>query len=302
MIRSLTIVLVIAALGLPAGDAAAFFETTQVSPRARAMGETGVASPDAAWAPFLNPAALGTATGGEAAASYQRPFRLDFTDFVAVGVGLPFDTRFGRFGLGLSSFSVSWADGDSGEDVDLLKETRLTFAHGVDLYSDYHSTVAVGWAANVYRVEAGESVSGIDPGSAATVGLDVGMLFTLHRRTRLALQVVNINDPRIGQDNEELARRLVAGASYEPGDGVVTSFEIDNQLGQDVVYKGGLEAYVVPGFALRTGVATNPNRLTGGFGYTMRGFSLDYGFSTGGGTLDSTHQFGLVYAWGGEAQ
>ena len=44
MIRRLTIFLVIAALGLSAGEAAAFFETTQVSPRARAMGETGVAA------------------------------------------------------------------------------------------------------------------------------------------------------------------------------------------------------------------------------------------------------------------
>ncbi|MFO7609245.1 MAG: hypothetical protein R6X35_08620 [Candidatus Krumholzibacteriia bacterium] len=302
MIRSLTIVLVTASLGLAAGDAAAFFETTQVSPRARAMGETGVAAPGAAWAPFLNPAALGAATGGEAAASYQRPFRLDFTDFVAVGAGLPFDTRFGRFGLGVSSFSVSWAGADSVGEVDLLKETRLTFAHGVHLYEDYHSSVAIGWAANVYRVEAGESVSGLDPGQDTAVGLDLGLLVTLHRRTRLAVQVVNINDPRIGLDDEELERRLVAGVAYEPYDAVVTAFEIENRLGVDTVYKGGVEAFVVPGFALRAGVATNPNRMTAGFGYGLRGIGLDYGFSTGGGTLDSTHQFGLVVAWGGEAQ
>jgi hypothetical protein len=28
---------------------------------------------------------------------------------------------------------------------------------------------------------------------------------------------------------------------------------------------------------------------------------VDYGFSTGGGTLESTHQFGLRLSWGGEA-
>jgi hypothetical protein len=296
MIRSLTIVLMIAALGLSAGDAAAFFETSQPSARARAMGETGVAAPEAAWAAFLNPAALGKASGGEAGVSYHQPFNLDFTDFVAVGAALPLDTKYGRFALGASSFTVDW------EGTSLLKETRLTFAHGLDLYSDYHSSVAVGWAANAYRVEAGESVTGIDPGSDTVVGLDLGMLFTLHRRTTFGVQVRNINDPRIGEDNEELERRVIAGISYEPYDAVVTSFEIDNKLGQDVVYKGGVEAYVVEGFALRAGVATNPNRLTFGFGYEMAGFGLDYGFSTGGGTLDSTHQFGLVFAWGGEAQ
>jgi hypothetical protein len=42
--------------------------------------------------------------------------------------------------------------------------------------------------------------------------------------------------------------------------------------------------------------------LTGGFGYTFENFGVNYGFSTGGGTLDSTHQFGLQFAWGGEAQ
>jgi hypothetical protein len=278
MIRSLTIVLMIAALGLSAGDAAAFFETSQPSARARAMGETGVAAPEAAWAAFLNPAALGKASGGEAGVSYHQPFNLDFTDFVAVGAALPLDTKYGRFALGASSFTVDW------EGTSLLKETRLTFAHGLDLYSDYHSSVAVGWAANAYRVEAGESVTGIDPGSDTVVGLDLGMLFTLHRRTTFGVQV------------------RIAGISYEPYDAVVTSFEIDNKLGQDVVYKGGVEAYVVEGFALRAGVATNPNRLTFGFGYEMAGFGLDYGFSTGGGTLDSTHQFGLVFAWGGEAQ
>jgi len=296
MNRSLTIVLVIAALGLVAGDAAAFFETSQTSPRARAMGETSVAAPEGAWAAFQNPAGLAGGTGGEAAVSYQRPFGLDFTDFVAVGAGLPFDTTIGRFGVGLTSFTVDW------EGVSLLKETRLTFAHGVNLYEDYHSNIAVGWSANAYRVEAGESVDGVDPGSDTSVGVDLGFLFTLHRRTRLALQVHNINDPRIGEDNEELTRRVTGGISYEPYDGVVTAFEMDNELGEDVVYKGGVEAYVVPGFALRAGVTTNPNRLTAGFGYGMMGFSVDYGFSTGGGTLDSTHQFGLVYAWGGEAQ
>ncbi len=59
---------------------------------------------------------------------------------------------------------------------------------------------------------------------------------------------------------------------------------------------------VVKGFALRAGAATGPNKLTGGFGYTFENFGVNYGFSSGGGTLDSTHQFGLKYAWGGEAQ
>ena len=47
MIRKLTFILILAALGLSAAPASAFFENTMVSPRARAMGESSVAVPTA---------------------------------------------------------------------------------------------------------------------------------------------------------------------------------------------------------------------------------------------------------------
>ncbi len=83
---------------------------------------------------------------------------------------------------------------------------------------------------------------------------------------------------------------------------MTTTFEFDNELGRKVRYHGGIEMMVIPQFALRAGVLTNPNKLTAGFGYALKGFGLDYGFSTGGGTLSSTHQFAVNFAWGGEAQ
>jgi len=111
-----------------------------------------------------------------------------------------------------------------------------------------------------------------------------------------------MNNAMIGEDEEELGHRLIAGLSYEPYDGVITTFEFDNELGESVQYHGGVEMYVAEGFCLRSGIVTNPNKLTAGFGYSVMGMTLDYGFSTGGGVLDYTHQFGLNYNWGGEAQ
>ena len=99
-----------------------------------------------------------------------------------------------------------------------------------------------------------------------------------------------------------MRRRLIGGVSYIPYDGVVTTFQFDHELGQEVQYHGGVEMMLLTGFALRAGVATNPNKLTGGFGYTYENIGVNYGFSTGGGTLEDTHQFGVRYAWGGEAQ
>lgn len=286
--------LVVAGLVL-AAPAGAFFESTPVSARSRAMGEAVTAVPDRAFAAFHNAAWLADVPRGEAGVSYVRPFGLSFQDFYTAGAAFPLEGTFGNLGVGITHFKVAAGD------TSLLKETQVSLAHGFVLFSDFHSRICFGWALNLYSVSAGQSVSGIDPGSDTSVGLDLGLTMLLHKRTRAGFQVRNLNNPTIGIDGEELRQSVTAGIAYEPYDGVITTFEFDNELGQQTQYHGGLEAAIMPGFALRCGVITDPSRLTGGFGYAAGPVTLDYGFSTGGGTLPSTHQFGLRLAWGGEA-
>lgn len=296
MIRKLTTLLILATLGLSAAPAWAFFEDVDVNPRSRAMGESSVAVLDGAFAAFQNPGGLGELSNGEVSATYMQPFRLDFTDYFYLGTALPVSEKYGNIGIAMSHFKVGY------QDTSLLKETQITVAHGVKLYEDYHSRVDFGYALNMYNVELGQTVSGFDPGSDTAFGIDLGFMMTLHKRTRLGFQVKNLNNPQIGQDVEELPKKILAGVAYEPYDGVITTFEIDNELGAETQYHGGIEMKVIPQFALRAGIITNPNKVTAGFGYYLKGFAVQYGFSTGGGTLDSTHQFGLNFAWGGEAQ
>lgn len=294
--RLVSTLVVLAALGLVAQPALALFENTTVNPTSRGMGQAGVAVIQPAYAAMVNPAQLGVLTRGTGAASYVRPFGYSFNDFVYLGGAVPVDAKYGNVGFALTNFKVD------AEGTDLLKETRMTLAHGVTLFEDMHSSINFGYAFNLYRAEFGESISGLDPGSDTAVGMDLGMLITVHKRTHLGFQVFNLNNPDIGMDGEELGRRLIAGISYEPYDGVVTTFEFDNELGQELQYHGGASMTIVEGFQLRAGIVTNPNKLTGGFGYTFEDFALDYGFSSGGGTLENTHQFGLKFSWGGEAQ
>lgn len=295
MFRKLTVLLVLVVLGFSAGTALAAFDNTMASPRARGMGDSGVAVPDGAYATVLNPGHLATAPQYGVAASYVRPLSLNFTDHYHFGAVMPLENA-GGIGLSLTQFKVDY------EDTKLLEESRVSLGYGQTLYTDYHSSVDIGVSLNMYHLKMGETISGINPGSDTAFGIDMGMVFTLHKRTRLAFLAQNLNNVQIGIDDEELERRLVAGISYEPYDGVITTFEIDNELGQDVQYQGGAEMVIVPGFALRAGIITNPNKLTAGFGYTFKGASIIYGFSSGGGTLESTHQFGVNFAWGGEAQ
>ncbi|MFT7699855.1 MAG: hypothetical protein ACI8S7_001688 [Candidatus Krumholzibacteriia bacterium] len=296
MIRKLTLIMILAALGLTAETASALFDEPTVNPRSRAMGETSVSVSDPAFAAFVNPGQLASVDMGAVSAAYTQPFGASFNDFFYLGAAIPLSEKWGNIGVGLSDYKVEF------DGVTLQKETQLSVAHGFSLYHDMHSTINFGYALNLYSVEFGESTSGIDPGSDTVFGIDVGMDVTVHERTHIGFQVKNLSNPMIGLDQEELAKRLVAGVSYEPYDGVITSFEFNNQLGEDIQYRGGAEFVLVEGFALRAGVVTGPNKLTGGFGYNFQSFGLNYGFSTGGGVLDSTHHFGLEFAWGGEAK
>jgi hypothetical protein len=283
-------------LGLAAGPASAAFDNVDTSPRARAMGDSGVATATDAFAPYFNPAGMAGLQGNTLGNSYVQPYSLDFMDQVYFGGVFSLNEKFGSLGFGLRRWATTY------EDVDLHKETTYTLAHGIRLYEDTHTTIDVGSAVNLYRLEFGENISGdFLADDAGTVGFDASMLVTLHRRTRLGVMVKNINNPQIGIDNEELTQRLHVGLAYEPYADVTTVFEIESALGLDPQYHGGVEFRILETLALRTGIITNPGKLTAGFGYEFEGATVNYGFSTGGGILQPSHQFGLTFAWGGEA-
>jgi hypothetical protein len=295
MKRTKTLLLAALVLGLVAGSAQAAFENVDTSPRARAMGDAGVATADDAFAPYFNPAGMAAQTKITLGNSYVRPYQLDFTDQLYFGGVVPVG-RLGGVGFGLRRFATTL------DDVDLHTETTFTLAHGIRLYEDLHTTIDVGTAVNLYRLEFGTTVSDFEPGDDVTAGADVGLMVSLHGRTRLGVMVKNLNNPQIGLDNEELTQRLHGGVAYEPYPGVITTFEIESVLGKDPQYHGGVEFAILDDLFLRTGVMTNPNKLTAGFGYVFEGLGLNYGFSTGGGILKPSHQFGMTFAWGGEEQ
>lgn len=295
MNRRLAVILVLASLTVLAPPADAAFENLMVSPRARAMGDAGVAVADATYATYLNPANLTTSTSEvSVGASYVQPYALDFHRLYYLGSALQMPNGAGTLGVGFQQYGVEY------ENVDLLTESTFSLAYGLTLVEDLHSTVSVGASLNMYRLEFGETVGGLKPGDDSAAGVDLGLMVTLHDRTRMGVLIHNLNAPKIGIDEEELPRRLHGGVAYAPYDGVVTTFEIENAHGEKVQWRGGLEFEVADGFMLRSGIMTQPNKLTAGFGYAIDRVQLDYGFSTGGGVLDSSHQFGVRWDWGGE--
>ncbi len=297
MNRRLSISLVVLALGLLAGPAtAAIFDNEDISARARGMGDAAVAVADDAFAPYFNPAGLAAISGATLGNSYVKPFGYGYNEQMYFGGVIPGTSKLGNFGFGLRRFAVTY------QGVDLDTETTYTLAHGINVYEDLHTSINFGTALNFYSLEFGETVGGLDPGKDTVAGFDVGLLITLHERTRLGVMAKNVNNPQIGEDNEEIGSRLHGGVAYLPYEGVTTTFEFENTLEGETQYHMGLEFSVFGDLFLRGGVMSNPSRMTGGFGYAYQGFMVNYGYSSGGGVLDATHQFGLTFAWGGEAQ
>ncbi len=290
--RILSVAAAVATLGAVADTGWAAFEDIEVSPRTRAMGKTYVALGLDAWAPYHNAAALAGAGPIRAAAAYTQPFGTDFSSQsnVAGGVGIG---KFGGIGFALRHFGVDY----QGED--LTRETTVTLAHGFTLLRDLQSTVNFGWAINYYSLDFGTSVGGIDPGSANVLGLDIAAQATIQERTTVGFYAININNPRIGNtDKEELPRRIGLGAAYTPYSGVTTLFDLDFTQGDETVqYRVGTEFEITHYFLLRGGAHSNPATFTFGAGFRWTGLNIDYGFSSGGGTLNSTHQFGIEYVF-----
>lgn len=281
--------------GVATHSAAQLFESNLVvNPRALARGQAMTAVDDDAWAYYYNPARLPYLQTLQGGVSTVRPYGLSFNRQTTLAVSAPLQGKLGGVAFGWRYYAV-----ENGS-TKLSTENTLSVAHGFKLFEDASTSAAVGWALNLYHVSfapsigVGGGVGGQDLGGDWTTGIDVGVVVSVYERTWVGFMTRNINTPEIGIDGEELQRQVSVGLGYEPYPGVVTAFDVRNGLDEKVRIHGGLEFEIVPEFELRFGMETEPSKVTGGFGVNFPFVSVDYGFSSGGGTLDATHQFGLT--------
>lgn len=268
--------------------AAGSFEALEIDPRARALGgaATGV---DLGWlSAWHNPAAMSLNDGIEFGATTLEPHGESSIKFRGAGFSARLPGKLGGVGLGFRRLATEF------QDQSLDEQNTFTLAHGFQLHKDVSTAVSFGYALNLYNEEFGASVNGVDPGSASTIGVDLSARVTVRNRTSVGFIARNINNPTLGDvDVEELPRRVQGGIAYYPYPDVLTTFDLDTELGSKPRFRGGAEFEFVEWLALRTGIATDPGLFTAGLGVNWRGFRLDYGFSTGPGPLDDSHQIGL---------
>lgn len=266
----------------------AAFDNLQVDPRLRAMGGAGTAAGYDHLSLYHNPASLVLADQFHGGITYMEPYGQEYLKMYTAGISAPLPSGLGGIGFGFRRFGTDYLD------QSLEEQNTFSIAHGFNLYHDVSSTIAIGYGANLYNLKYGTSVTGVDPGGASSVGFNVAARVTLRNRAAFGFLAQNINNPTIGDvDVEELPRRLTGGVSYQPYAGVITNLDLESVLGQKSRFRGGAEFGLNEYVDLRFGIATEPNLYSAGFGFNWRGVHLDYGFSTGPGPLEESHQFGL---------
>ena len=260
----------------------AVFDDYEPSVRARGLGGAFYSLSDDATGVFYNPAGLIKAPK-HFTASYSRIFSNDFQILKTAAITMPLSARAGSIGVGIQAMDVEYLD------VNLMSETVVSVAHSFTLMRDVHSEFHVGYAGNIYYLSMERF------GSETAFGLDLGALVILHHRTRIGFAVTNLNNPKIGYNNQhEIPQKLAMGITYNPYHGVNTTLELKKPFGEATQIHSGAEVEVHRMLTLRVGLRNHPGSFSCGAAFNIYDFVVDYALNTHS-VLNNTHHFGIGY-------
>jgi hypothetical protein len=228
-------------------DTLALAQEFPIGVRAQALGGTSVALGREAEVVLANPALLADLSGLTFTAFYTQPF--------------------GIKELRLNSFSTS-------ASITPLVFGAAVVDFGNTIYRDrwYHLAIsrhllpkqklALGLSATLRHLR----ITGY--------GDDSAMLFNLGTQLRLSESLAlgsaftNLLNAAIGQQQEKLPRSASLGLAYVPTSTMTLQLEVYKQNRFPEEWRLGIEVSPVAPLLLRTGIATNPDRLT--FGLALR--------------------------------
>ena len=269
---------------LSTGLLLAVFDDYQPSARARGMGGAYSSVADDINGMFFNPGGIAD-VDYEASLGYANLFGESFSEFKSLALGAKLPAKLGTLGFGLRAMDVSF------EDYQLLSEQVYSLSHAFALQKDIHSTINLGYSVNYYRLAWDEN------DTDGAFGLDLGLTALLHTRTKLGFSVSNLNQAKMGFENQiKLPAKLALGISYIPYDGVITSIEVKKDFAQETEFMGGVEAKIFEPLKLRFGVHQNPATYSAGLGFALQGVELDYAFTMHT-VLKPTHYLNLAYKY-----
>jgi hypothetical protein len=264
-----------AALLLLSGVSWASFEELELGISAQAMGGAGVVL-QGPGAMLFNPASV----AGAGEITVTAAGRLPFTnmDFATAGLDGAFPVTENWTG----ALSLRHFGGD-------LYTEQVVAATMAGMLSE---DMALGIQPMVCMASIADGVS--EYGSATAFSVNIGFQVMMYDRWMAAASVRNPFQARLGESGEHLQRRLDAGVSYEPANGMVSALVLSRDWNGLRIHVG--QSLPLGPVSLMAGVQSNPVTLSGGMAVDLGGIRVEYAAITHP-QLDLTHQAGVTYAF-----
>lgn len=225
-----------------------------------------------------NPASLANKNNTFIYAHQSNVFGLKILPFQSVSLGIN-STVFGFTGFTIEQSSVEY------RNTQLSSEQSVGINKGFTLHRDRSSSLEIGINFNMLEIKfsnsAGPEGNGSNGQKGSTfdaIGFDIGVLASLRNKYALGAFIKNANHPSIGNgmSKQDLPRRISLGAAYQPLDELMTSIELERELGKEMQVQGGIIFTNLPSVKILMGIQSNPSRMGGGIQFNLSGFEFTW--------------------------
>lgn len=237
--------------------------------RSQSMGNLKVLLSDS-WSYFNNIGALDRIEDTEISAGFDHRFNL--SELSTVDFSLGWKNDFGTIGLGVSRFGGK-----------LFNQQLIGLG-----FSNTLGIVSVGAKLDWFQTQ----IEGFGTGNALVFSL--GGVAELGPKFFLGANLSNLNSSKISKNSEQhLPTSVQLGISYLPVESLKLLAEIEKDIELDPVFKVGIEYQLRDWIFLRTGVSSDPTRISFGLGLRKSQFGFDYAYGQNT-SLGRTHHLSLV--------
>lgn len=229
-------------------------EIFQPSARYQALAEIYTPLSDG-WSVFGNQAGLAEIEHPEIGGSFQNRFLISELSSAAGYLAIPIQSNV--FAVSVYQF---------GKVPFRQEKYGLAYARTV------FSKLKVGFQFNYYRLFLSE-----DNRSAGTAGLELGLQYILNSKLVAGIHVLNPYQTGIklysGKFSYSSLIRL--GILYQVSDSFILLSELENDFGNQLRVKAGMECRILQNLYLRLGASGKPWQLSAGFGFQLKKLTID---------------------------
>ena len=238
--------------------------------KAIGMANTFVAVSDNCWAIDYNPAGLANVSAYQCSV-FIVPEQFGLQELKTSALAATIPLSFAALGMQTEKFGF-----------DLYSETEF----GIALGKKIDKSISIGLSLKYSRLDIARY------GSAGNFSLDGGLIVHVLEDSYIGFSVHNVTQSSIGKTDEKIPQVFNLGACWFPYSHLQVSIEMEKDIRFPTSIKMGIEQIVFAMFAIRAGVANNPDKYSCGIAAIYSIFEFGYaGYSHP--DLGWTHQIEL---------